>query len=99
MGAMLCDLAVINYQDLISVLDGIQTVGNHQQGLTFYQLRNGLLNIAFIVGVYTCSGLIQNNDGCILQDTARNRNPLFLAAGKRSSAFHPPQSGTRQAEP
>ena len=45
MGAMLCDLAVVNYQDLISVLDGIQAVGNHQQGLTFYQLRDGLLNI------------------------------------------------------
>ena len=58
MGAMLCDLAVINYQDLISVLDGIQAVGNHQQGLTFYQLRDRLLNIAFIVGVYTCMQVI-----------------------------------------
>ena len=33
-GAMLCDLAVVNYQDLIGILDGIQTVSNHKQGLT-----------------------------------------------------------------
>ena len=36
-GAMLCDLAVVNYQDLIGILDGIQTVSNHKQGLTLYQ--------------------------------------------------------------
>ena len=47
MGAMLCDLAIVNYQDLIGVLNGIQAMGNHQQGLTFYQLRDGLLNIRY----------------------------------------------------
>lgn len=84
---MLCDLAVVNYQDLIGILDGIQAVSNHKQGLTLYQLRNSLLNIAFIVGINTCGSFVQNNDRRILQNTARNRNTLFLTAGKSSAAF------------
>lgn len=46
-----------------------------------------LLNIAFIVGINTCGSFVQNNDRRILQNTARNRNTLFLTAGKSSAAF------------
>ena len=37
MGAMLRDMSVTDDQNLVGVLDGIQTVGNDQQGLTLYQ--------------------------------------------------------------
>lgn len=34
MGAMLRDLSVVNDQNLIGILDGVQTVGDDQQRLT-----------------------------------------------------------------
>ena len=37
MGAMLRDLSVVNDQNLIGILDGVQTVGDDQQRLTLYQ--------------------------------------------------------------
>ena len=48
MGAMLRDMSVTDDQNLVGVLDGIQTVGNDQQGLTLYQFGDSLLNICLL---------------------------------------------------
>lgn len=87
MGAMLRDLSVVNDQNLIGILDGVQTVGDDQQGLTLYQLRDGLLNVALIVGVHTGGRLVQNHDRGVFQNTAGDGDALFLTTRKRSAAF------------
>ena len=46
MSAMLRDPSVADDQNLVGVLDGVQTVGDDQQGLTLYQFGDSLLNIA-----------------------------------------------------
>ena len=48
-GPLLCDPAVVDDQDLIGVLDGVQAMGDHEEGLPLHQLGNGLLEIALVV--------------------------------------------------
>ena len=63
-------------------MDRIQAVSNYKQGLSLHQFGNGLLNIAFIVRIHTCSSFVQNDDRRIFQNTACNRNALLFAAGE-----------------
>ena len=67
--------------------DGIQPVGNDQQSLTPAQLGDGLLDVALVVGVHAGSGLIQNDDGGILQNAAGNGDSLPLSTGEAGSTF------------
>mgnify|MGYP001046906063 CR=1 FL=1 len=78
MSAMLRDPSVADDQNLVGVLDGVQTVGDDQQGLTLYQLRDGLLNVALVVGVHTGGRLVQNDNGSVFQNAAGDRDALFL---------------------
>ena len=81
MVAGLDDAPLVDDQDLIGVANGIKSVGNDQQGLTPAQLGDGLLDVALVVGVHAGSGLIQNDDGSILQNAAGNGDSLPLSAG------------------
>lgn len=87
MGAMLRDLSVTDDQNLVGVLDGIQTVGNDQQGLTLYQFGDSLLNIALIVSVHAGGRLVQNYNGSVFQNTAGDGDTLFLTAGEGCAAL------------
>ena len=87
MRALLCNLAVVNDQNLIGILDGIQTVGDYEKCLALYQFRDGLLNIAFVISIYACGSFIQNDDRGIFQDAACNRDALLFTAGECSTAF------------
>ena len=78
--AGLNDAPLVDNQDLIGVTNGIEPVGNDQQGLAPAQLGDGLLDVALIVGVHAGSGLIQNDDGSILQNAAGNGDSLPLSA-------------------
>src|SRR5699024_920435 len=79
--AGLDDAPLVDNQDLIGVTNGIEPVGNDQQGLAPAQLGDGLLDVALVVGVHAGSGLIQNDDGSILQNAASNGDSLPLSAG------------------
>ena len=87
MVAGLDDAPLVDDQDLIGVANGIEPVGNDQQGLTPAQLGDGLLDVALVVGVHAGSGLIQNDDGGILQNAAGNGDPLPLSTGETGSTF------------
>ena len=63
MGAGLDDPAVRNHQNLVGVPYGVQPVSDHQQGLSLAQFTDGLLDVAFVVGVHAGSGFIKYNDG------------------------------------
>ena len=52
MGALLRDLAVVDDQNLIGILDGVQPVGNDKQSFAFDQFRNGFLDVTLVIGIY-----------------------------------------------
>ena len=87
MGAPLSDLSIGYDEDLIRVPDGVQPVGDDQQGLALHQFRDGLLDVALVVRVHAGGCLVQNDDGCVLQDAAGNGDPLPLAAGEALAPF------------
>ena len=87
MGALLNDLAVIDHKNLVGMAHGFQPVGDHDDRLIMGQFRNGLHQLLFIFGVDIGGGFVQNDDGCVLHDGARNGNSLTFAARKRSTAF------------
>ena len=70
--AVLCDqllmraafgnAAVIHHQDLVSVPDGGQTVGNGDDGLAVGQLRDRLLDEMLVLRVDAGGGLVQNDN-------------------------------------
>ena len=53
----------------------------------FYEPGKSLLNGSFVLHVQTGGGLVQQNDGRILQEGAGNGNALALAAGKGAAIF------------
>ena len=81
MGAPLDDAAVLHHQDLIGVLDGGQPVGDGEDGLSFRQGGQGLLDQVFVLRVHAGSGLVQDDDGRVFQDGPGDGDPLFLPAG------------------
>ena len=87
MGALLNDLTVIDNKNLVGMAHGFQPVDNHNDRLIAGQFRNSLHQLLFIFGVNIGSGFVQNDDGCVLHDGARNGNSLTFAAGERRTAF------------
>ena len=80
MGADILYLPVLQNNDLVGVFDGRQTMGNHKQCFSFRQRSDGLLDFFFILLIGECGRLIQNHNGGIFQNHARNRNALFFTA-------------------
>ena len=66
--------------NLICVLNGRQTMCNHQQGLSFGKGHDGFLDFIFILRVSEGSCLIQNHNRRIFQDCSRNSNSLLFSA-------------------
>ena len=87
MGALLNDLTVIDNKNLVGMAHGFQPVGNHNDRLAVGQFCNGLHQLLFVFRVNIGCGFVQNDDGCVLHDGARNGNSLTFAARKRSTAF------------
>ena len=82
MGALLDDAAVLYHQDLVGVLDGGQPVGDGEDGLSFRQGGQGLLDQVLILRVREGGGLVQNHDGRVLQNRPGDGDALALAAGE-----------------
>ena len=57
-------------------------MGNDDQRLALRQPGDSLLNDRLILRVDAGGGLVENDDGCILQHGAGNGNALLFAAGK-----------------
>ena len=65
-GAPLGDAAILDDQDLVCVPDGVEPVGDDQQGLAPAQFTDGLLDVLFIVRVHAGCGLVQDDDRGVL---------------------------------
>jgi len=71
---------MVQHHNAAGVVQGRQTMGDHQCDAVFHQLVQGLLHIALGLGVERRSGLIQNQDGGILVERAGDGQTLALRA-------------------
>ena len=79
MRAHILNLSILQDDNLISIFDGGQTMGDDKQSFPFCQSSNGLLNFFFVLLIGERSCLVQNHDRGIFQNHAGNGDALFLA--------------------
>ncbi len=75
------DLAVSDHCNIVCVGNGGKPVGNDDQGFAFGQRGDCTLDGRLIFRVYACRGLVQDDDGRVLQHGAGNGKALLFAAG------------------
>ena len=80
MGAYRHNLAFVHNGDLMGAYHGVQAVGDHQDGTSLNKAAEGPLNLDFRVGVGKGRRLIHDQDRCVDQQGACNRQTLGLAA-------------------
>ena len=80
--AVLCD-----DDDLIGVPDGGEPVGDGDRGAVPGEFFQALLDPALALVVQGARGLVEDEDGRILQEYAGDGDALFLPAGKPCPAF------------
>ena len=78
--ALLNDLAVIDHKNLVGMAHSFQPVGDHDDRLIVGQFHNSLHQLLLVLRVHVGGGFVQNDDGCVLHDGARNGNALTFAA-------------------
>ena len=61
-GAVFNDTPLFQHDDLISVHNSAQTLGNDQGSATLHQILEGGVNLNFGAAVYAGSGIIQDKD-------------------------------------
>lgn len=74
--------SAVQHQDLVGAADGFQPVGDHENGLVTGQGLNGLLQPVLVFRVHVGGGLVQNDDGGVLQPGPGNGDALPLTAGE-----------------
>ena len=80
---------LVDHQNLIRVLDGVQPVGHHDQGLAPYQTGDGLLDLRLALGVSEGGCLVQNDDGRLFEHGPGDGDALALSAESRSPRLRP----------
>src|SRR6266568_772425 len=74
--------AILDHENAIGVHDRLQTMGDHQRGAALAQAAHGILDLALGFAVERCGRLVEQDDGRVLDQGARDRDPLALAAGR-----------------
>ena len=87
MAAALGDPAAVEHDDLVGIDDGRQAMGDHQGGAAAAHLFQRALDLLLGAGVERAGRLVEQQDLRVLQDGARDRHPLLLAARQLQAAF------------
>jgi hypothetical protein len=86
-GAAFDDASLIHDQDQIGLFDGRQAVGDDQRRPAGHHLGRGRLDVPFGFGVERRSGLVEDEDRCVLEQRPGNGQALALAAGEQHAVF------------
>src|ERR1017187_10461576 len=92
MGARFDNASTVQYHNQISPLDGREPVGDADRGAASHQFFECHLNDALGFGIQGAGGLVQNEDGGVLENRPGNGDALLLAAGE-IDAFFPDVEG------
>ena len=90
-GALLADALFVQDENPVSALNGGQPMGDNQGGAVACQVLQGPLHHLLALGVQSAGGLVQNEDGRVLQKGPGNGKPLALASGQ----LYPPGADVR----
>src|SRR5688500_9912515 len=90
MASALPDLPMLEYQNLVGMEDGAQTVRHDQAGSARHQLGNGTLDLTLGLCIDGAGCLIQNQDGGIQGQCPREAQKLALSDAKAAAAFPQP---------
>jgi hypothetical protein len=90
--AALDDAAVVHDQDLVGVHDGGETVRDDQRGVAAGDAVQLGLDRFLRFRVERRGRLVEDQDARVLQDRARDRDALLLAAGELEAALAPMDS-------
>ena len=90
-GALLDDLSVVHDQDTVGILDGGETMGDHQGRAVRHQLLQGGLDMALGLGVECGGRLVQDQDRGVLEHGTGNRETLALPAREHHTAVSDPR--------
>ena len=80
MSTTLDDAALLHNQDQISLLNGAQTMRDHQRGTALHHMIQCALDVPLGLGIQRGSSLIQNKHRRVLQQRTSNGQALSLAA-------------------
>ena len=81
-GAGLGDAAAVEHHDAVRVLDGRQPVGDDDGGAPAHQRLERRLHVALRFGIERGGGLVEHQHRRVLQQRARDRQPLALPPGE-----------------
>ena len=95
-GALLDDVAVLEHQDQVGVLDGGQTVGDDKAGAVFGEPVHGLLCNELGPGIHRGGSFVQNQHWVVLNHGSGNGQQLLLAGGDRNAAVQHRVKALRQ---
>lgn len=85
MGAACDEASVLHHMNGAGVADGGETVGDDDGGATLHEMIEGLLDLRFGLAVECGGGLVEQEDGGVLEEGAGDRDPLALAAGEAAA--------------
>ena len=86
-GPHLGDAAAVDHHDAVGVLHGGQAMGDDEDRAPLHQLGQRLLDQELALRVEIGRGLVQDEDGRILQEGAGDGQALPLAAGEPDAAL------------
>src|SRR6266478_8543133 len=86
-GALLRDTAILQDDDLVGIADGAQAVSNGDHGAPLHEAFECLHQQPLRLGIERRSGLVEDEDGRVADDRARDADALPLAAGERLASF------------
>jgi len=81
------DLALVEHEDFGRVANGGKAVGDDEHGFADDQFFEGELDGGFALAVEGAGGLVEDEDRGVAQESAREREALFLSAGETCAAF------------
>ena len=84
--AMFRDPTVLQHDDPVRVSDGREAMRDGQNGAFLHQAIDGLGDLGLALRVECARGLIQDQDGCIAKECARDADSLALTAGEAHAA-------------
>ena len=81
------DAAFVHNQNSVGFLDRRQPMRDHKRRAVLHESVKRLLHSALAFGIERTRRFVEQQNGCVLQNGARNRNPLTLSARQRRTAL------------
>ena len=87
MRALFDDAAFVENDDLVGLEDSVEAVGDGDDSAALHQFARGFFEQGFGFGVEAGGGFIEDEDGGVFEESAREGYALGLSAGEAGAAF------------